>query len=47
MTSFLHWSAIAVGGIVIVGGFVLFWRGLGFKPHPPDERPPERWGGGV
>jgi hypothetical protein len=47
MASLLYWIAIALGLIVFAAGLVAFWRGLGLKPHPPDERPPERWGGGI
>jgi hypothetical protein len=47
MISLLHGTLIALGLIVVVVGFVAFWRGLALKPHPPEERPPERWGSGF
>jgi hypothetical protein len=47
MTSFSYWIAVVVAVTLLVAGLVAFWRGLGFKPHPPEDRPPERWGGGV
>jgi hypothetical protein len=43
----LHWIAVAISLILFAAGLIAFWRGLGLKPHPPEERPPERWGAGF
>jgi hypothetical protein len=47
MASLLYWITTAVCLILLAAGLAAFWRGLTLKPHPPEERPPERWGGGV
>jgi hypothetical protein len=42
MTIVLHWSGVALGLLVVVGGIRLFLRGLSLKPSDPRTRAPGR-----
>ena len=42
MVEFFHWLGLALGAIVIAGGFYGFWRGLALRSENPESGSPER-----
>lgn len=41
MSEWTHWIVLALAALVVVWGFVGFWRGLSLKPNDPGTR--QRW----